>query len=101
MNRVRLPNRREADTAAFEHAGRRYVMTIGRDQFGEPREVFIDAGRPGDDLNMMARDLAVVSSLALQYGAPLAVLLDALDKDQDGRPAGPLGVALAMVGADQ
>ena len=28
-------------------------------------------------------------------------LVDALDKDQDGRPAGPLGVALAMVGADQ
>lgn len=97
MNRVRLPNRREADTITFEHHGRRFVMTVGRDQFGEPRELFLDTGRPGDDLNMMARDLAVLASLALQHGTPLPVIADALDKDQDNRPAGPLGRALEIM----
>lgn len=99
MTRARLPNRRPADTTTFEHAGRGYVLTIGRASIdGDPAELFIDTGRPGDDLNMMARDLAVVTSLALQFGCPLAAIADALDKLPDGRPAGPLGVALGIMG---
>lgn len=44
----------------------------------------------------MARDAAVVFSIARQYGVPFGILFDALTKLKDGSPAGAIGVALKM-----
>ena len=45
----------------------------------------------------MARDLAVVTSLALQYGVPVDVLRSALEQEKDGTQRGPLGVLLKIM----
>jgi hypothetical protein len=41
-------------------------------------EVFIDGGKSGQDVQSTARDAAVVLSLALQHGAPLAAINHAI-----------------------
>lgn len=99
MTRTRLPNRRGAETVAFDHDGIPYRATISRLPDGAIAELFLDAGKPGNAVNIMARDAAVIASLALQYGCPAAAILDALDKLPNGQPAGPLGVAIMMAEA--
>jgi hypothetical protein len=73
--RARLPNRRPAETIAFERDGSRYQMTVGYFPDGRPGEVFLNADRVDSFLDAMASDAAIAISLALQYGAPLAGLL--------------------------
>jgi hypothetical protein len=45
----------------------------------------------------LARDAAIVASIALQFGAPAGVIRHALD----GRDSGPLGAALALVDGER
>ena len=47
----------------------------------------------------MARDCAVVTSLALQHGAPLDTIRKALTRLDNNEAAGPLGKAIDMLGA--
>jgi hypothetical protein len=90
--RERLPDRRKAELVDFEHGGRRWTLTIGRNSAGAVREVFLDAPK-ASPFAEMARESALTASLALQHGAPLETLRHALA----GRSAGPLGAALALI----
>ena len=94
-----LPNRRASETVRFDHDGARYQCSSSRFPDGRLAEVFISAGRVGSGLNIMARDLAVVTSLALQYGVPLEVIKSALEQELDGTQRGPLGTLLRMIDA--
>jgi hypothetical protein len=40
---------------------------------------------------MNDKDAAIAASLAIQYGCPIEVLRHAFLRDQDGKPAGPMG----------
>lgn len=51
-------------------------------------------GHAGSAIEAVARDAAIVVSIALQCGADLEVIRDALTKDHDGTPATLLGAAL-------
>jgi hypothetical protein len=42
-DRERLPNRRVSELVDFEHAGRRWTLTVGRFADGRVGEVFLDA----------------------------------------------------------
>jgi hypothetical protein len=95
--RQRLPNRRSAETFELEVGGLKYTATVGRFADGTPAEIFLTNGKAGSDSDTAARDSAVVASIALQYGVPLAVLCHALMRDSQGRPSGPLGVALDII----
>ena len=91
--RARLPNRRKAELLDFEDAsGRKWTLTIGRNAAGAVREVFLDAPK-ASPIAEMAKESALVASLALQSGCPLETLCHALA----GRSAGPLGAALALL----
>jgi hypothetical protein len=43
---------------------------------------------------VIARDAAILASLAFQHGVDLVTIRAALTKDHDGGPATPLGAAL-------
>ena len=65
--RQRLPNRRPSHTEALEVAGQTFAATVGFDpKSGQPRELFLMAGREGSMLNALLADAAVVISIALQ-----------------------------------
>jgi hypothetical protein len=90
--RERLPNRRAAEMFDFEH-GRKWTATISRFPNGRVAEVFLSTNKLSA-VGELAAEAAIVASLALQSGCPLETLRHALD----GRDAGPLGAALAIIG---
>jgi hypothetical protein len=55
---------------------------------------FLTATHVGSPLEALARDCAIVVSIALQHGAPLETIRDALTKEHDGSPATLLGSAI-------
>jgi len=96
MTRKRLPNRRDNDTVVFEHDGIRYHATASFID-GQLAEVFLDGPKAGSLASMVARESAVLLSLALQHGTPVSVLREALPKLPNGAPAGPMGAALFAI----
>ncbi len=110
--RQRLPNRRPAHTEALEVAGQDFTATVGFDpKSGQPRELFLTAGKEGSMLNALLADAAVAISVALQSGVPAAALAKSVGRlpagpvapvDLDhapGRkvPASPIGAALDLL----
>jgi len=90
-DRNRLPKRRQSERFDFTYppdqaaSGMRFTATIGFYDDGRIGEVFLIAGKSETAMESMARDMAVVASIALQYGAPLEVIKGALTKLSDGR----------------
>ena len=90
----RLPDRCDSETFDIEVGGRCYRVTASRYADGWVGEIFINNNNSGSDSDVVARDSAVVCSIALQYGVPLDVILRALMRDSQGRPNRPLGAVL-------
>ena len=97
MTRERLPNRREAETFDLESGGLVYTATYARFADGRVAELFLRNHKTNSMADTLAKDAAVVCSIALQYGAPLDVLRKALMRDPRGRASGSLGEALDMI----
>jgi hypothetical protein len=95
--RQRLANRRGHEVVAFEHGGIRYCAGIGRFDDGRLAEVFLNGSKCGTDLDVAAKDAAIVASLALQAGVSAAVIRHALTSNRDGSASGPLGRVLDIV----
>ncbi len=109
--RSRLPNRRPAYTETLEVDDQAFEATVGIDECGRPREMFMVAGKEGSMLNGMLADAAILISVALQHGIPAAVIAKSvgqlpagpvtpvdLESFQPGRvPASPIGAALDFV----
>lgn len=68
MTRVRLPNRRAAETVELEHGGQRFTVTIGFYPDGRPGEVFTHGLRSGSNLDGLLADACVVVSCLMQHG---------------------------------
>jgi ribonucleoside-diphosphate reductase alpha chain len=92
--RDRLPNRRQADTLSFEIDGLTYTATFGTFRDGSPAEMFLNGPKPGTAADLVARESAILFSIARQYGAPTDIIFDALPKLANGKSAGPIGKAL-------
>jgi hypothetical protein len=97
MNRERLPNRRPSLSFAFEHGGHKFTATVGVYSDGRPAELFLSSGKAGTAVEAVARDLAVVASIALQHGAAIDTLLHAITRLEDGSAAGPMGKLLDLI----
>jgi ribonucleoside-diphosphate reductase alpha chain len=95
--RDRLPNRRPAETIAFERDGSLYEMTIGYYPDGRAGEVFLNADRADSLLDVLTSDAAILASLALQYGCPLEAITHAVKRDARGMAASPIGAALDLI----
>jgi hypothetical protein len=86
--RQRPPNRRPIEIADFEHAGQRSTAAISRFPNGDVAEIFLTTGKYGADVHVHAQDSAVLASLCLQCGVPVATIVHAI--------RGPIAVALLL-----
>ena len=99
MTRTPLPNRRLHQTLRFEHWGQKYVVGIGRaHQAGPIAEVFLNCAKSGTQAETLARDSAVLLSLALQHGVPIETIGHAITRNSDGSPSGPIGALVDLLG---
>lgn len=97
MTREILPGRRQIETFRFEHKGIKHFVSFSRFPDGRIAECFLDAGKVGSDAQSYARDAAVILSLALQFGADIETMKNAMTRNDDGSSAGPIGVLLDML----
>jgi hypothetical protein len=103
-DRTRLPDRRFAEAFDFEFIGVRYTAHIGRNIDGSGqgdgsiREIFLSCSKAGSDADGAARHSALLFSLCLQYGVPLATIRDAFGRE--AQPSSALHKALQMIGDD-
>ena len=103
MERKPLPTRRMSITFDFLHEWEHgqtfsYRATVGYYDNGTIGELFLNSNkRHGTALDSNSRDAAIFVSIALQYGAPLDVLRNAMARDINGYPASPVGMALDEV----
>ena len=100
MSRFDLPARRANQSFVLQMSDRfSYTITLGYDVTanGPPREVFIDCNKVTTDMDTAGRDLAVVLSIALQYGATIEELAKSITRDEDGNPRGIAGAILDAI----
>jgi hypothetical protein len=105
MTRHRLPNRRPAMTEeiAIDGGAAPFTATIGFGPDGRPAEVFLSGGKAGSNLATILGDSAVLISIALQHGVPVAALgksIARIPEAVDGPPvvpASPMGAALDLL----
>lgn len=69
------------------------TATIGYDDDLVPFEVFLDTPKTAP-MSELARDTALLISLALQYGIPVEVMRAGVGRSEDGRPHTLAGEAL-------
>jgi hypothetical protein len=91
-----LPQRRACETFYIRHGKQKASnVTLGRYSDGSVGEVFISAAaQVGSEVDLVARDGAVLVSLALQYGIPLETMQRAITREADGSPATIIGAVI-------
>lgn len=76
--RRRLPDDRQAITHKFSIAGHDGYVTVGLYEDGRPGELFVKMAKTGSTVNGLIDAFALTTSVALQYGMPLEVLVNKL-----------------------
>jgi ribonucleoside-diphosphate reductase alpha chain len=74
--RRKLPDERAAITHKFSIAGHEGYLTVGLFADGQPGEVFCTMSKEGSTISGLMDAFATSTSLSLQYGVPLRVLVD-------------------------
>lgn len=100
-----LPQRRFNETIDLRHRTETgdvaYAVTVGFAEiappFLTPLEVFISAPKVGSATEGIARDGAVLLSLALQHGVPLATIQGAITRDASGAPSSAIGAVVDLL----
>jgi hypothetical protein len=95
--RHRLPHRHVHELINFVHGGFGYTAGVGRFDDGSPAEIFLNVAKSGTTLETLARDSAIVASIALQHGASVETLRHALTRNGDGSASGALGALLDLL----
>ena len=73
--RRRLPNDRQALCHKFDVAGHEGYVHVGFFEDGAPGEIFIKMAKEGSTISGLMDTIGVLTSMALQYGVPLEVLV--------------------------
>ena len=94
MSRERLPNRRGALSFAVDCAGLSYTSPPAIFDDGRLAELFVSNHKTAATPTLPRGTRPSSPSLALQFGAPAAVIRAALLRDHVGRPVSPIGAAL-------
>lgn len=107
-DRKRMPPRRASETFGFTHSapgrqGVNYTVTIGFYDLDmtKPGEVFLNAEKLTTDLDIAARDSAILLSYAIQHGADPASIALSMARDEEGRPLGVMGTLLDLMIKEQ
>ena len=74
--RSRLPDEREAIVHKFSIGGHEGYVTLGKFPNGDPGEIFVTMAKQGSTISGLVDTVATLTSIALQYGVPLKVLID-------------------------
>ncbi len=99
MMRVRLPNRRPAETVNLDYGGARFMVTIGFYPDGRPGEVFIHGARSGSSMDALLADACVVVSGLIQHGAVPSDLAASMGRFSNAVPASVIGAVVDLVAA--
>ena len=106
--RERLRHRRYSEVVEFDHFevnGSRtpYTSTIGYYEDGRIGEMFIYAQKGDSAIGLICHDAAVLISIALQYGASITEMQDAVARTQTdaGRPQSVIGTALDVLAEEE
>lgn len=97
MTRDNLPPRRGQETFDLVFGGFRYAVSLGRYPDGRIGEVFVQADRTTTAIEAIARDAAILMSLALQHGATPEQLRAAVTRDGQKAPMTIVGAVLDAV----
>jgi hypothetical protein len=91
-----LPQRRRSETfeIGFGKLAKSHTITVGYYDDGTIGEVFVNGGKSGELVEAIARDAAVILSLALQYGADLDNIRAAITRDAQGQAQSIIGVVI-------
>jgi ribonucleoside-diphosphate reductase alpha chain len=73
--RRRLPTDRQALCHKFDVAGHEGYIHVGFYEDGTPGEIFIKMAKEGSTVSGLMDSIGVLTSMALQYGVPLEVLV--------------------------
>src|SRR6184192_4045281 len=74
--RRRLPTNRHALCHKFDIAGHEGYIHVGFHEDGTPGEIFIKMAKEGSTISGLMDTIATLTSMALQYGVPLEVLVN-------------------------
>ena len=74
--RRKLPDERESITHKFSIGGHEGYITVGKYEDGAPGEIFITMAKEGSTISGLMDSFATMTSLALQHGVPLQLLVD-------------------------
>jgi hypothetical protein len=97
MHRERLPNRRSSEIFSFEAHGHRFTGSFSLFPDGRLAEVFMANHKAGSQIGTLVHDSAIILSFALQHGADVEAIRQALCRDAQGQALGPLGQALDLL----
>ena len=91
-----LSMRRRCETFEIDYGGLKnsHVITVGYYDDGSVGEVFINGGKSGEVVEAIARDGAVLLSMALQHGATLDTIKHAITRDGQDAPQSIIGVVV-------
>lgn len=94
--RAPLPNRRSGENFELRHGGQNtpFVITIGRYPDNSIGEVFITGSKSGTAFEAVARDGAILLSLALQHGVALETMKHAMTREGNGEPSTIIGAVV-------
>jgi len=95
-NRLPLPNRRRCETFTLDFGGlsRPHTVSVGYYDDGRIGELFITGGKSGEQVQTIARDGAIMASLALQHGVTIDTMHHAITRNSQDEPQSVLGVVV-------
>lgn len=103
--RARLPERRETDTREIVHVtpqGDEQLLTIsiGRDASGQVAEVFVEVPYQQRKFAtaLLGKDVATLISIALQHGATVEELRDAMGRSEINRMGNIIDAPHTIIG---
>jgi hypothetical protein len=82
-HRRRLPNRRNTLTEDIELGNMVIAASIGLDDAGRPKELFMSGAKDGSGMSAILNDASVVISVALQHGIPPSMLAKSISRAPD------------------
>jgi hypothetical protein len=103
MTREMLPQRRKSITFTLDWGGLKapHLITVGHYDDGRIGEVFIGGGKSGELVEAIARDGAILLSIALQNGANLSDFSHAITRDSRNAPQTIVGAVIdALMSSD-
>lgn len=95
--RTALPSRRSLVSIGFEFEGHKYHLGVGPYPNGRVGEVWLATAKASSALEALARDVAIVISVALQSGMTVATFQAAVQRRPDGGPTSLLGTVLDLI----